>query len=124
MLERARQPRPRDLMRPPADYVLPAKANLPITAIDPADAIERTGLTGTVGSDQREQLASIHIKRDAVEHGQAAKSQRQTFNLKFSHTISDCVGIASRRGRTAACRWLVRDKTLECPGVRADARRC
>ncbi len=90
VLERARQAHSRDLVRrPPAD-VFAAKADRSLAAVDAADAVERAGLAGAVGADQREQLAGPHAERHIVEHREPAEAQRQACNLQLSHTISGC----------------------------------
>ena len=54
---------------------LPRKRMRPVAAVDAADAVEDAGLAGAVGADQREQLARLDRKRDAVQHRQAAEAQ-------------------------------------------------
>ena len=75
VLERSREAEPRDLMRRTPGNVLAAETDGAAAAIDAADAVERAGLAGAVGADQREQLARGDRKRHVVEHGQAAETQ-------------------------------------------------
>ena len=73
MLERARKPEPRDVVRRAAGDVLASEADCAAAAIDAADAIEHAGLAGAVRPDQREQFAGLDRERHVVEHGQPAK---------------------------------------------------
>ncbi len=59
VLERAREPEPRDLVRRAAGDVLAAEADRAVAAIDAADAVEHAGLAGAVRADQRQQLARL-----------------------------------------------------------------
>ena len=76
VLECARQAETRDFVRRTPGNVLAAEADGAAAAIDAADTVERAGLAGAVGADQREQLARGDRKRHVVEHAQAAETQR------------------------------------------------
>jgi hypothetical protein len=75
VLECAGETEPRDFVRRAPGNVFAAETNGTAPAIDAADAVERAGLAGAVGADQREQLARANLKRHVLEHGQAAKTQ-------------------------------------------------
>jgi hypothetical protein len=65
VLERAREPEPRDLVRRAAGDVVAAQADRALAAVDAAHAIEHAGLAGAVRADEREQLAGLHRERHA-----------------------------------------------------------
>ncbi len=74
--------------------VLPGKHDPAGAAIKSADAVEDAGLARSVGADQCEQLPRFDGERDAVQHLQPAKAEREALHFELSHTTSGFGDIA------------------------------
>ena len=103
VLERARDAKPRDLVRRSGRYVLAAKPDAALAAIDAADAVEHAGLAGAVRTDQRQQFAGA--RRQATRR--RARPARRTAAEQCSTASSAipplrCGAIACTRPIAAA----------------------
>ena len=117
VLEGARDPEPRDVVRFDADDIVPLKTDAPRgRTVEAADAVEHARLARTVRPDQREELATLHEQRNVVEDDEAAEAERDVLDRQLSHTTAGCAGTASLAGSCAARPPTARGRTRECPG--------
>src|SRR5206468_5991794 len=78
VLEDARDPEASDLVRPQPSEITFAEAHVAgARPVDPVQAVEEGGLPGTVGTDDREQLALADVERHVVQRDEAAESERE-----------------------------------------------
>src|SRR5439155_16181853 len=85
-LEDARDPEPRDLVRPQSPQIAALETHRAgPRPIDAVQAVEDRRLAGAVRTDDREQLAVVRVERDAVERDEAAEGERQFANLEQRH---------------------------------------
>src|SRR6185436_7298862 len=61
--------------------------------IEPAQAVEQRGLAGAVGSDQAEDLALMHLERNAVERNDAAEHDADVANRKQRRLFPPRLGL-------------------------------
>src|SRR5258708_25541772 len=56
-------------------------------AVDPRDQVEDRAFAGTIGADDRENLALLHREADGVDRLQAAEMQRQILAAALTHRL-------------------------------------
>jgi hypothetical protein len=83
------------------------QVDIPLCGIvDARNAVEQGGFAGTVGSDQRHDLALIHRHVDAVQSPQTAKIHGQLVNVQHPFRRTSC--FHSSRSVPQICRFCER----------------
>jgi hypothetical protein len=79
-------PQSGDLMGLQSRKVFPLEQDFPFgRAVNPAQAVEKGGLSGTIGADYGMKLSLLHVHVDSLERNDAAEMKGQTIDLQKSH---------------------------------------
>src|SRR4029077_4514600 len=116
LLESAHQAERRDLARLQSAQLLPHEGNVARGRRKVAgDRVERGGLAGAVGTDERQHLAFAHLHAHFGDCGQAAEAHREVFDLKnCSHPRIFVKAGTMPRGRKYTTSTMSRPYTIHC----------